>query len=60
MDQEADTKPPNNLLTFPPELLVYIFSFVTSARDRLNLRCVSRMCSSIYDSEAPSLWREFV
>ena len=53
-----DNEPPlNNLLTLPIELLVYITSFLTSARDVVKLRCVSRRLRSV--SETPSLWRKF-
>jgi len=47
-----------NLLSLPSEVLVKIMSFLSEARDKLNLRYVSQRLRSI--SETPSLWREFV
>ena len=45
------------LVSLPIELLVYIFSFVNSARDKAKLRYVSqRLLQAV---EAPSLWRNF-
>ena len=59
MDRNVDGKRPlYTLLTFPVELLVYIFSFLTNARDKLSLSGVSRLFRSI--SQTPSLWREFI
>ena len=46
------------LVDFPIELLVYVLSFVTSARDRVKLRYVSlRLRAAV---EVPSLWRQFI
>jgi len=41
---------------FPTELLVYIFSFLHSVRDKLTLFYVSKRIRSVI--EVPSLWRE--
>ena len=46
------------LVDFPTELLVYIFSFLTSVRDRVKLRYVSRQLRAAV--EVPSLWRDFI
>jgi len=48
-----------NLLTLPAELLVYIISFLSSLRDRVKLRYVSRWLGCVIE-ETPSLWKEFV
>ena len=48
----------NTLLALPTELLVHIALFLTEARDKANLRYVSRRLRSV--SETPSLWNEFV
>ena len=48
-----------NLLTLPPELLVYIISFLSSLHDRVKLRYVSRWLRCVIEG-TPSLWREFV
>ena len=48
----------NNVLSLPVELLVYIISFLSTARDKAKLRCVSRTLRVV--SETPSLWSEFV
>jgi len=48
---------PYNLVDLPLELLVYIFSFLTSARDRVKLRYVSQLLRAAV--ETPSLWRDF-
>ena len=45
------------IVALPIELLVYVFSFVTSARDKTKLRYVSQRLRSAV--EAPSLWRDF-
>ena len=45
------------LLVLPIELLIYIFSFVTSARDKANLRYASQGLRAAV--EMPSLWRNF-
>jgi len=47
-----------NLSTFPPELLVYIISFL-SACDKVKLRYVSRWLRCVIEG-TPSLWGEFV
>ena len=43
------------LSSLPLELIVYIFSFVTSARDKVKLRYVSQRLRVAV--ETPSLWR---
>ena len=43
------------LSSLPLELIVYIFSFVTSARDKVKLRYVSQRLRIAV--ETPSLWR---
>jgi len=48
-----------NLLALPTELLVCIISFLSSLRDRVKLRYVSRWLRCVID-EMPSLWKEFV
>ena len=46
------------LVDFPIELLFYMLSFVTNARDRVRLRYVSlRLWAAV---EVPSLWRQFI
>ena len=45
------------LVALPIELLVYVFSFVTSARDKVKLRYVSQRLRAAV--ETPSLWRDF-
>ena len=64
MDQDQDNSREKsfvNLLTLPPELLVYIISFLSSLHDRVKLRYVSRWLRYVIDHEGtPSLWREFV
>ena len=47
----------NVFLTLPAELLVYIFSFLPTARDKARLRYVSQRIRSV--SETPSLWTKF-
>ena len=47
----------NILVTLPVEVLVYIFSFL-STRDKVRIRCISKALRSI--SEVPSLWEDFV
>ena len=46
------------LVALPIELLVYIFSFVTSTRDRVKLRYISQLLKAAV--ETPSLWRDFI
>ncbi|XP_065893308.1 uncharacterized protein [Dysidea avara] len=48
-----------NLLTLPTELLVYIISFLSSLRDRIKLRYVSRWLRCVIEG-TPLLWKEFV
>jgi len=48
-----------NLSTLPAELLVYIISFLSSLRDRVKLRYVSRWLRCVTEG-TPSLWKEFV
>ena len=48
----------HTLLALPTKLLVYIISLVTSLRERVKLRYVSRRLQCA--CETPSLWREFV
>ena len=48
----------NSLIALPTELLVFIFSFLLSVRDRIALLYVSKRIRSV--TEVPSLWREFV
>jgi len=55
-DPNKDSEIPN-LLSLPSEVLIKIM-LLSEARDRVNLRYVSRRLRSI--SETPSLWREFV
>ena len=62
MEQTVDDRllrelPLYTLLALPIELLVYVLSFVTSARDRVKLRYVSRQVRVAV--ETPSLWRDF-
>jgi len=45
MDRAVDSKRTLSILTFPVELLAYILSFLTSARDKLS--SVSRLFRSI-------------
>jgi len=60
MDQERSFKESLvNLSTLPAELLVYIISFLSSLRDRVKLRFVSRWLRCVVE-ETPSLWKEFV
>ena len=55
--RSSSEQPLYTLLSLPIELLVYIFSFVTSARDKAKLRYVSqRLLEAV---ETPSLWRNF-
>ena len=46
----------STLATLPVEVLVYIFSFL-STRDRVRVRCISKILRSV--SEVPSLWEDF-
>ena len=48
-----------NLSTLPTELLVYIISFLSSLRDRVKLRYVSKWFRCVTEG-TPSLWKEFV
>ena len=48
-----------NLLSLPSELLVYIISLLSSLRDKVKLRYVSRRLSCVIEG-TPSLWKEFV
>jgi len=62
MDQDQDNlieRPPVNLSTLPAELLVIIISFLSSARDRVNLRYVSQLLKCVMDGTS-SVWKEFV
>ena len=60
MDGKVDSpqRSLKNFTNFPIEIVVYIFSFITGARDRLSVRCVSRLFRCI--SQTPSLWRQFI
>jgi len=49
---------PNIFLFLPAELLVYIFSFLPTSRDKARLRYVSQRIRNF--SETPSLWTKFV
>ena len=49
--------PLNTLVALPIELLVYIISFLTSTRDKVKLRYVSRELRAAV--ETPLLWRDF-
>ena len=55
---EQIVEPQNNLVTLPTELIVFILSFLTCARDIVNLRYVSQRLQSV--CETPSLWRRFI
>ena len=55
---EKDKRGSSTFLDLPLELLAYIISFFTVARDKLKFRYVSTKLRSA--SETPSLWREFV
>ena len=48
----------DDIVRLPVELLVYIVSFLPTARDKVKLRYVSRTLRVV--SETPSLWSEFV
>ena len=48
-----------NQLALPTELLVYIFSFLSSIRDRIKLRYVSSWLRCVIEG-TPSIWKEFV
>ena len=59
MEEAYDNKEPvTTLLALPTELLVYIFMFLPSARDKVKMKYVSSRLQSVM--EAPSLWSEFV
>ena len=47
----------SSLATLPVEVLVYIFSFL-STHDKVRIRCISKTLRST--SEVPSLWEEFI
>ena len=47
-----------NILNLPVELVVYIFSFLPTIRDKVKLRYVSRTLRVV--SETPSLWSKFI
>ena len=58
MDQHVrllSEQPLYTLVSLPIELLVYVFSFVSSVRDRVKLRYVSQRIRAAV--ETPSLWR---
>ena len=58
MDQNVrllSEQPLYTLVSLPIELLVYVFSFVSSVRDRVKLRYVSQRIRAAV--ETPSLWR---
>jgi len=55
---EETDKPLSKLLALPIELLVYMITFLTCARDMVKLRYVSRRMRSV--SETPLLWRKFI
>jgi len=57
MDQDQEKR--SLLFALPTELLVYIISFVSSLRDRIKLRYVSKWMKHMVE-ETPSLWKEFV
>ena len=46
------------LVDIPIEVLVYIVSFVVSARDKVKLRYTSRLLRMV--AETPSLWKDFI
>ena len=48
-----------NLLSLPTEFLIYIISFLSSLRDRVRLKYVSRLLRCVIEG-TPSLWKEFV
>ena len=65
MDQDVDcsvdqVEEPfiNPLASFPPELIVFILSFLTCARDIVKLLYVSRKFKAL--CRTPSLWRQFI
>ena len=47
----------STLVTLPVEVLVYIFSFL-STRDKVRIRCISKTLRSV--GEVPSLWEDFI
>ena len=55
----SDEKSVINLSTLPIELLVYIISFISSLRDRVKLRYISKWLRCVIEG-TPSLWKEFV
>ena len=55
----TDEKSVINLSTLPIELLVYIISFLSSLRDRVKLRYISKWLRCVIEG-TPSLWKEFV
>jgi len=59
MEEASDNKEPVNiLLALPTELLVYIFMFLPTTRDKVKMKYVSCRLQSV--TEAPSLWSKFV
>jgi len=58
LDEEKSECQESYLLSLPVELLVYILSFIHTARDIVKLRYVSKRLRAA--TEAPSLWDEFV
>ena len=48
-----------NLSILPTEILVYIISFLSSLRDKVKLRYVSRWLRRVTEG-TPSLWKEFL
>ena len=58
MEEVYDKEPVTTLLALPTELLVYIFMFLPSTRDKVKMKYVSSRFQSV--TEAPSLWSEFV
>jgi len=62
MDQgqeNSDRKFHVDLVILPTELLVYIISFLSSLRDRVKLRYVSRWLRCVTEG-TPSLWKKFI
>ena len=58
MMENSDNEESIQFLSLPLELLVYITSFLSTTRDKVKLRYVSRRLRVV--SETPSLWSEFV
>ena len=62
MDKNQDSSSKEslvNLSTLPAELLAHIVSFLSSTRDKVNLRYISRWLRCVIDG-MPSMWNEFV